>query len=173
MFELIFFLLFTVAPLLGAYVIGTTLERRHFRSIRAREDELRAFPTVTLRQAPAAWQAQHAELVIGHVVVSIDYFKRFLAGLRTLVGGRVRAFESVLDRGRREALLRMQEQARAGGFDAVIGVRYETSRLASARPDGQGTSGVEVMAFGTAVRVTAPSSSAAVEHALADTVPVD
>jgi uncharacterized protein YbjQ (UPF0145 family) len=51
--------------------------------------------------------------VSGSVVVSVDYFKRFLAGLRTLVGGRVTSYETLLDRARREAILRCKE-TRAG-----------------------------------------------------------
>ena len=44
-------------------------------------------------------------------MVSVDYFKRFLAGLRMIFGGRVSSYESLLDRARREALLRMRLQA--------------------------------------------------------------
>jgi uncharacterized protein YbjQ (UPF0145 family) len=43
----------------------------------------------------------------------------------------------------------MKEQARERGFDAVINVRIETSRLANARGNGEGTAGVEILAFGT------------------------
>ena len=48
------------------------------------------------------------------VVISLDHFKRFLAGLRALVGGRIRSYETLLDRARREALMRMKEAARDG-----------------------------------------------------------
>ena len=36
-------------------------------------------------------------LVSGNVVVSVDHFKRFLAGLRNIVGGRLKAYETILD----------------------------------------------------------------------------
>lgn len=49
-------------------------------------------------------------------------------------------------------ILRMQESARARGFDAVFNVRLETSRLASSLSNGRGTAGTEILAFGTAVR---------------------
>jgi uncharacterized protein YbjQ (UPF0145 family) len=88
------------------------------------------------------------------VVVSLDYFKRIIAGLRGIIGGRVKTYEPLLDRARREAVLRMIEDAKARGYDAVVNVRLETSRLASARKDGQGTAGVEMLAFGTAVTLT-------------------
>ena len=52
----------------------------------------------------------------------------------------------------REAVRRMKEQAIAGGYDAVVNVRLETSRMASAFGNGQGTAGIEILAFGTAIR---------------------
>ena len=60
--------------------------------------------------------------------------------------------DSMLDRARREAMLRMIEDARRDGYDAVFNVRLETSRLANSRGDGKGTAGVEMLAFGTAVK---------------------
>ncbi|MBT8092626.1 MAG: YbjQ family protein, partial [Gammaproteobacteria bacterium] len=53
---------------------------------------------------------------------------------------------------RREAVLRMVESARQQGYDAVINVRLETSRLANSARDGKGTAGVEMLAFGTALK---------------------
>lgn len=135
--------------LVATYVSGRFLERRHYRDIRRREAELIGLPAVTFRQVPTAWSVTETGLVMGSVVVSVDYFKRFLAGLRMFFGGRVKSYESLLDRGRREALLRCKEAARAQGYQAVINVRLETSRLASSNRDGRATAGVEVLAFGT------------------------
>ena len=91
-------------------------------------------------------------------MVSVDYFKRFAAGLRNLFGGRVRSYETIIDRGRREAILRMKEQAEELGCNAVVRVRIENSRLASSRGDGKGTAGIEILAYGTGVRLPAPQA---------------
>ena len=139
--------------LMIAYFVGSWLERRHFNSIRSREAALHGFPTVTFDSMPADWHAGDAQLVSGSVVVSLDYFKRIIAWLRGIVGGRIKTYEPLLERARREALLRMTEQAKDGGFDAIFNVRLETSRLANARRDGKGVAGVEMLAFGTAVRL--------------------
>lgn len=154
-FEKLNFLLTYGLPLLllmVAYVIGTLLEKRHFKSVRAREAEYRSFPVVSFDKLPDDWSAAQSHLVSGSVVVSLDYFKRVIAGLRGLVGGRVKTYEPLLDRARREAVLRMIEAARAQGYDGVFNVRLETSRLASGRRDGKGIAGVEMLAFGTAVK---------------------
>lgn len=138
--------------LMGAYFIGNYLETRHFDSIRAREQENSAFPVVTFDTMPKDWNVSQSELVSGSIVISLDYFKRIIAGLRGLIGGRVKTYEPLLERARREAVLRMIEEARELGFDAVFNVRLETSRLANARRDGKGVAGVEMLAFGTGVK---------------------
>ncbi len=138
--------------LIGTYLIGSAIERSHYREIRIRELRSRRFPTVNFRTPPKSWNVEDAEMVLGNVVISIDYFKRFLAGLRMLFGGRVSSYESLLDRARREAMLRMKEDAFERGYNAVINVRIETSRLASSNRKGEGTAGVEILAFGTAVK---------------------
>ena len=139
--------------LIGAYLIGSYIEKRHFRKIIEREKALQGFPVTTFAAMPSKWQVSGVELVSGNVVVSLDYFKRVIAGLRTIVGGRVKTYEPLLERARREALLRMTETARKRGYDAVMNVRLETSRLANATGKGQGTAGVEMLAFGTAVKL--------------------
>ena len=144
---------FPLVLLIVTYFLGSAVERRHYKDLQRREALLRGLPAITFEESPADWSIEGAGLVTGNVVVSVDYFKRFLCGLRGLVGGRVKAYETLLDRGRREALLRLKESADAAGYGAVINVRLETSRLASGRRDGKGTAGVEVLAFGTGLRV--------------------
>lgn len=64
------------------------------------------------------------ELVTGEVVISGDYFKNFAATLKSFFGGRLTSFESVLDRGRREAILRMRENAKDANF--IINAKIES-----------------------------------------------
>ncbi|MGV6826962.1 MAG: YbjQ family protein [bacterium] len=144
--DLIVFLVLLAA----GYLFGQAAEQRHYRSILRREQQYLSLPALTLKKLPPAYQSNDVALVTGSVVVSIDYFKRFVAGLRTLFGGRVRSYESLLDRGRREALLRMKESAASMGAEAVANVRIETSSIAK----GQGNSigSIEVLAYGTALR---------------------
>ena len=139
--------------LMAAYFIGSVIEKNHFRSIRRREDEQRGFPVVSFDTMPEDWKVSSSDMVTGSIVISLDYFKRVIAGLRGLIGGRIKTYEPLLERARREALLRMTESAREQGYDAVFNVRLETSRLANATRDGKGTAGVEMLAFGTAVKL--------------------
>ncbi len=144
-----------VAPvmLFGAWLTGSVLERRHLRNLLLLESGSRDVLALTIEDVPAEWTVGSCELVIGNVVISQDYFKRFAAGLKGLVGGRIGVYEPLLERARREALLRMKGVAHARGYNTVINVRIETSPLARSRGDGKGTAGVEIMAFGTAIEV--------------------
>ena len=152
MLELILNFGMPLVLLMVAYFIGAWIERRHFRSIRKRESENLEFPVVSFDTMPDDWSAASSTLASGSVVISLDYFKRVIAGLRSLVGGRIKTYEPLLDRARREAMLRMIESARLDGYDAIFNVRLETSRLANSRGDGKGIAGVEMLAFGTAVK---------------------
>jgi uncharacterized protein YbjQ (UPF0145 family) len=152
MLELILNFGMPLVLLMVAYFIGAWIERRHFRSIRKRESENLEFPVVSFDTMPDDWSAASSTLASGSVVISLDYFKRVIAGLRSLVGGRIKTYEPLLDRARREAMLRMIESARLDGYDAIFNVRIETSRLANSRGDGKGIAGVEMLAFGTAVK---------------------
>ena len=140
-----------VGLLVVTYAIGSHIERRHYDEIRRREEQLRGIPAVTLRDLPPGWHVERAGLVTGAVVISLDYFKRFLASLRAVVGGPVKSYEPLLDRARREALLRMKEQAVQAGFDAVFNVRITTSRIANNQSRNQ-IAGVEILAFGTGIQ---------------------
>ena len=75
-----------------------------------------ASPAVTFRSVPSGWQVTESTLIAGSVVISVDYFKRFLAGLRAIFGGRIKSYESLLDRARREALMRIKQKGRRAGL---------------------------------------------------------
>jgi uncharacterized protein YbjQ (UPF0145 family) len=130
------------------YGVGQYAEKRHYRSIREREARLNALPAIASRFPPTEPLYQQA-LVYGSTVVSVDYFKRFLAALRNLFGGRVTAYETLLDRARREALLRMKAQADALGAAMVFNVKYETMSISKGAARTIGS--VEVLAYGTAL----------------------
>lgn len=138
-----------VTLLLCGYFFGRNAERKHYKSIFQREDELRHV-VVTAERMPEPKLMRHRfNLVSGNVVISVDYFKVVSAGLRSLVGGRLSSYESLLDRARREALLRMQAEAEAQGAEIIINTKFETSRVSGNA--GQGLGSMEVLAYGTAL----------------------
>ena len=132
------------------YFAGSYAERRHYRSIREREERFLTLPAVSFRLLTEPERAERARLVAGSAVISVDYFKRVLAGLRSIVGGRIKSYESLLDRARREALLRLKEQARDA--DEIVNLRIETTSISKGSTNrNQSVSTVEALAYGTAV----------------------
>ena len=128
------------------YFAGSVIEKRHYASIRKREQEYRDVLAFMVRFPFDRTTPQRAFLVYGTVVVSADYFKTFVAGLRNLFGGRFRSYETLMERARREALLRLKAAARRKGAKMVVCVRFETTTIASGWAPA-----MEVFAYGTAL----------------------
>ena len=133
--------------LLLGFVFGTLAERRHLVSIKKRERFLKRIPAVSSRMPPDAIFQQ--VLVSGNIVVANDYFKLFVAGLKSLFGGQLNTYESLLDRGRREAILRMKEEARSLNARMIFNVKLTTSNLGMST--GKKGGSLEVYAYGTAL----------------------
>lgn len=132
------------------YIAGSVAESRHYASIVRREREHLGLPLATFKALPEDHgPVRSSEFVTGSVVVSVDYFKRFLAGLRNIFGGEVKSYATLVDRGRREALLRMIECA--PGADIILNVRLETSSIGKSAQRSNSIGSIEVLAYGTAV----------------------
>lgn len=122
---------------------GRVAERRHLASLARREEQ--PAPLVTdLGAPPAGMVVGDARLVFGEVVLGADRGKEFVSALRNLVGGEVLSLQKLLTRARREARLRMLEEARAAGADFVLNVRFEMCEV--------GGQAADVICYGTAVR---------------------
>lgn len=139
--------------LILGYIFGQLAERRHYRSIIEREKQTLAMPVMTLKTVPESITQCQTQLVSGSVVVSIDFFKKFVAGLRALVGGRMKSYESLLDRARREAILRMKADAISRNAKVIINVRIETASISKSSNRKQSVGSVEVVAYGTAIYI--------------------
>lgn len=128
-------------------IVGIIIELRHFWSLYRREKAISGFVTTASRTIPEG--ASLVGLVTGTVALSEDTFRGFFIRFRKLFGGRIRRYEKLMRRARREARLRMADAARSHGADMVMSVRYETSNIA-ASSNGAITA-MEVIAYGTAV----------------------
>ena len=67
-------------------------------------------------------------MVKGTVVYSKNFGKDFMAAMKTLVGGEIVSYTEMLNEARQIAVKRMVDEAKELGADAVIGVRYGSSR---------------------------------------------
>ena len=146
---MIFQILLILVLLILGYFVGSYLEKKHYQSIIKREEMLRDIPAVASKILPPGSENFNQVLVMGNVTISVDYFKRFLAALHNFFGGRVTSYESLLDRARREAILRMKEEAADLQATLVLNIKYETASIY--KGGGKAIGSVEVLAYGTAM----------------------
>ncbi|MDR1612541.1 MAG: YbjQ family protein [Planctomycetota bacterium] len=137
--------------------VGVLVEREHYASIRRREAELRGLPIIQSRFPPQALGPCRQMFVQGSVVIGMDYFKRTLAKLRNLIGGRIGSCATLVERARREAVLRLKEEARAHKAVCVLNVKFSTANVLSGDKNNNGRGCVEVVAYGTAFIPKYPS----------------
>lgn len=143
-------ILFLLVLLGFTFLTGTIIEKRHFKNIQKREIALIKKPIINF--GAKTWHTnkkiKKIELVTGEVVISGDYFKNFVASLKNFFGGRLTTFESIMDRGRREAILRMREKARGANF--IINTRIESVMLNETYGQ-ESVPQCAIIAYGTAV----------------------
>lgn len=144
-------LLVVLTLLVLGYAFGRHAETSHFRRLDEREKKVRHIPVVTGEWRQHLLPDDRGEAVYAGVVVAADYFKFFVSNLRNIFGGRMNAYETLLERGRREAILRVTEDAVKRGAYKIINLRLETSTISSSGGQRGALPCVELFAYGTAL----------------------
>lgn len=83
-------------------------------------------------------------VVQGNMIQTKNIGRDITQGLKSVVGGELRAYVDMVNESRATATRRMVEQAESMGADAIVGMRYASSTVAAAA--------AEILAFGTAVK---------------------
>ncbi len=84
-------------------------------------------------------------MVRGSTVQTKHIGRDIMAALKTIIGGELRGYTELLEQARAQALMRLEDNAKAMGGNAVVNVRFTTATIA--------TNASEILAFGTAVRI--------------------
>lgn len=92
---------------------------------------------------------QYLGVAVGEVVLGMNVFRDFFAGLRDFFGGRADSYERAIEKGRQDALADLMEKAQKAGADGVIGMHFDYEVL------GRKGSMVAITAYGTAVKLAA------------------
>ena len=150
LFQVLAQILFPLILVLVFMLIGKGVELHHFKTLEQRERQFSGIIVTNLKTVPPQYRNAEPVLVMGSAVIATDYFKVFAAGLRTLFGGEMKSYVTLMERARREAVVRMLEQAAQQGASAVWNIRYETSATHGQQKKKPG--GVEVLAYGTALK---------------------
>ena len=147
----LFYFLPPLALLLLGYIAGTLTEKGHLKRLAGRERALSDMTVTNLRgYQPGAVGERRAEMVVGEVVIATDYWKTLLAKIRKIFGGELRSYLSLMERARREAIVRVLEEARRRGHNAVCNVRLVSADIGGSTANAKGAAMVAIMAWATA-----------------------
>lgn len=94
----------------------------------------------------------NATMISSNYVLGPGWFNQFVAFWNSVFGGNIEAFDDVLMLARQECLQSLRDQAAAGGYDEVLNVRLETSRLTLLVAKSTSDKYVEIFAYGTAIK---------------------
>lgn len=134
----IFAILFSVGFGFGRYN-----ERKHLQYLDEQEQRLAYIRVNNSRFIESTFSGH---MISSNVVISHDYFKYAIANVQNMLGGRLTSYESVVERARREAIVRLKLEAEKMGADQIMGIRLSTTEL------GMQGGMVEVFAYGTAIQ---------------------
>lgn len=98
-----------------------------------------------LEVLPGQRVVKHLGLAQGSTVRAKHAGKDFLAGLKNIVGGELKAYTELMKEARDEAVKRMLDEARSMGANAVLNVRFTTTSITMGA--------AEILAYGSAVQV--------------------
>lgn len=125
------------------WFFGRKAERNHWRSL---DEQEKALAHISIDTNKFSHSDGDGCLVSGNVVLANDYFKLVLANVRNFFGGTIGSYETIVERARREAIVRVKQEAQAAGLNHIMGLRLTTTQLKEI--GGM----VEVLAYGTAVK---------------------
>lgn len=134
-------LLFALSLFVIGWYFGGRNERKHLKTLAVKEADFTHVRLSSERffeiKSPTA-----PRLVTGSVVIAQDRFKLVMADILSLFGKNLTVYESLLERARREAVIRLKAEADRAGCTKVYGLRFELTEIEG---------GVEILAYGTAV----------------------
>ena len=147
-------LLFTIGPWVLSLIATFLYQPSQRKKLLAREAAFAATgdTLTTLKKPFGDNEIKEFTMVTANVVMSPSWVQMWIGSIITIFGGEINVFTKIVDWARREAKQRLREQVAEAGFDAVINVRFETTVMSRTRGGKDRTSGVEILAYGTAIK---------------------
>lgn len=134
-------LIFVVLFCIG-WGFGRHAEQKHLKELEAQEKRL---SHIRIDNNRFKTTDRPGHLISSNVVISHDYFKYVIANIQNFLGGRLSSYESIVERARREAVVRLKQEAEKMGATQIMGLRLSTTEL------GMQGGMIEVFAYGTAI----------------------
>ncbi len=151
---ILFIISIILIPFIIIFIPRSLIRRNHLKSLQKRSQLREQVKMVSTESPPAHWIVKkNLGLCTVSVVFGVDRIATFFAGLKHLIGGRLRWVEEILERAREEAITRLAEESLRMGANALINVRLETSNIGGANNPQQKNNFVEIIAYGTALQI--------------------
>ena len=146
------FLILIIITLLGLF-FWKRAESKHYASIQEREEKYKNIIVISDTDLKRAKNSQsEGVLFVEGTVVAIDAFKKLMASFINLFGWRMKAYESLVDRARREAVLKVKQRAAEAWCNVIANLRIETSSIS--KNAKQSVWAVEAIAYATGIKVS-------------------
>jgi uncharacterized protein YbjQ (UPF0145 family) len=100
---------------------------------------------VTSNYIPGYEIVENFGIIYGLTVRSRGVGGQVMAGLRSVVGGEIKEYVTMMEESRNEAVGRLVEEAKKSGANAIISVRFDSDSIS--------TEMQEIIAYGTAVKI--------------------
>lgn len=148
------FELFVFIPI--GFIFGRYAEKKHIRNLGEREKACSGFSVTDIKSFPAiATDSITPKLFTAEVTIASDYYKRFAGGIKGIFGGEIKSYASLMQRARREAVLRLIEQAKSEGYNAICNIRLDSADIGGTSTTKHGSIMVSVIGSGTAYQANA------------------
>ena len=145
---------FTVLPWTLSLIATLLYQPRKKKALLKREQNaaLSGDALSTLRKPLGNREVREYRVMMANVVMSPSWVQMFIGWFLSIFGGEINVYTKIVDWARREAKQRLREQVAEAGFDEVINMRIETSVLSKTSNKDDKTAGVEILAYGTAIK---------------------
>lgn len=156
-FAIFFWLVLPVSIPLISWLLGRWYQGRLMQALESDEKQqgglLQSEKHLSTSSSMTSMTAESSTLLHVSICVGPSWGQIFFMWVKSLFGGRLESYDVVLDYGRREVLLRLNQQAKAMGCSSIVNIRIETSTVSFAKNNNSSkTSSVEFLAFATGLR---------------------
>ena len=158
MLEAVFWIVFPIFLATSPWIlsgIGTFIyqpKKKQQLLVREQASAQRGDVLSTLSKPLSGKKVKQTQLVLANVVMSPSWIQILIGGILSLFGGEINVFTKMVDWSRREAKQRLREEVEASDFDEVINMRLETTIMTKTKGGKDKTTGVEILAYGTAIK---------------------
>ena len=145
-------LILTVGPLIFSAIYGSIYQKGKMNKLLEREKQTGKDPINNLSTPLSDKKILSSALIWESVVIGPSWWQMLLGTIGSIFGGRLNAYSETYDWARREAIQRLREAVKESDFDDVINLRIETSMMSSSNRSKDKTAGMEIVAYGTAIK---------------------